>query len=737
MNFPDLPSLVIVALRRPMSPISSVNLLLSEFQMRPMSSMKILHAPLLIVACLISAFLSSDCQAQPPKFKKPNFGKAPIFGKKSPSSTTAAPAEFSATAGFKTNADGKTGVLEVRCQIPEGAHLYSVTQQKVVPGPLKTRIRTDDSNNFMLTGDFQPDKDPHLKPIPDQTVKAEEHKGKVVFSAPVKFAEGVDVASLTMNVMLTGQVCTDAGSCIQVREKLVASYEGDLASIPVGAKFAPDSQHLLLWGSAAKIVNGALSDTPVEPGDRIRIQLVAAPQDGYHVYAHSEDLDKSGSVTFLAITKTGGWSFSGPFSDDLPKNDETTGSKYYETPVTWEYETVIPRGFEGSSNTLSGIMGVQTCTHENCDRPSSISWKVDIPIGKTLDSAAVNFSDAGSIRAAKEAVKAEAKLRGSDLETSGASANANAGDWAGSSLGQVLPLAFLAGFILNFMPCVLPVIGLKVMSFVHQAGQKPGRIFMLNFMFCLGMIFVFMVLAFCAVQFGLGWGQQFEGLTFKIIMIAVVVVFGLSFFGVWEIPLPGFGSGGGGLEQKEGLTGAFLKGILTTILATPCSGPMLVPAIVWAIAQPASVTYLVFLALGLGMGAPYLVIGVYPKLVSKLPKPGPWMETFKKLMGFIMLGTAVFLIGAIEHKYVVSVLTMLLILAFACWWMGRTPMTAPLPERLKSWGISAAISAFAVWFSFFFLISQYELDYQPFSRIALEQHLEEGNTVFVDFTADW
>ena len=137
------------------------------------------------------------------------------------------------------------------------------------------------------------------------------------------------------------------------------------------------------------------------------------------------------------------------------------------------------------------------------------------------------------------------------------------------------------------------------------------------------------------------------------------------------------------------------------------------------------------------MGAPYLVIGVYPKLVSKLPKPGPWMETFKKVMGFIMLGTAVFLIGAIEHKYVVSVLTMLLILAFACWWMGRTSMAAPLPERMKSWAISAAIGAFAVWFSFFFLIPQNELDFQPFTRVALEQHLEEGRTVFVDFTADW
>jgi thiol:disulfide interchange protein len=702
-----------------------------------MSFMKIFSVPIIIVL-MISALLPAESQAQPPKFKKPSFGKKPLFGSKTPSDN-AAPAAFSATAGFKTSADRKTGVLEVSCDIPAGSHLFSVTQKKAVPGPLKTRIRVDDSNDFELTGKFQPDKDPHLKAIPGQAVKSEEHEGKVVFSAPVKFADAVDVDALTINVQLNGQVCTDAGSCIQIQEKLIASFAGVLDVIPAGAKFSPDSQHLLVSGVVVKIVDGAISDTPVQPGDKISIQLTAQPQDGYHVYARSTDLTKTGSATFLAITKSGGWRFSEPIADELPKVDSSSDPilRYYETPVTWKYETVIPRGFQGQSNTISGIMGVQTCTHENCDRPVSVGWKVEIPIGKKVSGAAVIFNDAGGIKAAIKAVEEEEKLRGSTLETSGTSSQGDAGEWAGSSLASVLPLAFLAGFILNFMPCVLPVIGLKVMSFVHQAGQNPRQIFLLNAMFCLGMISVFMVLAFFAVQSGLGWGQQFEGLTFKIIMIAVVVVFGLSFFGVWEIPLPGFGSGGSGLEQKEGLTGAFLKGILTTILATPCSGPMLIPAIVWAIAQPASVTYLVFLALGLGMGAPYLVIGVYPKLVSKLPKPGPWMETFKKIMGFIMLGTAVFLIGAIEHKYVVSVLTMLLILGFACWWMGRTSMAAPLPERMKSWAVSAAIGAFAVWFSFYFLISQHELDYQPFTRVTLEQHLAEGRTVFVDFTADW
>ena len=705
--------------------------------------MKILISPLLMFVMAIGVSLAAESHGQPPKFKKPfqkptfkkPSGKQPSFGNPSASENEVAEGEFSATAGFKVSSDSKSGVLEVRCRIPEGMHIYSMTQPKATPGPKKTEIKFDDSDDYTVDqGSFVADKDPHVKEVELQEVDSEEFEGEVVFSATIGFTDGVKAADVEIPFQILGQICTDDGSCSEVQEKLVAKYEGLLdEKVEVGEKYTVDGQHLLLQGKVIKVVDGKPAKTAVEPGDKIRIEITAEPTDGYHVYSFKNDLEKTGGTTFLALQKTGGWSFSGPEADDVPIVHEA--DEYYETPVTWTYEAEVPKSFEQQSNWVGGIMGLQTCDGV-CDRPSSVAWKVEIPLGKSLKGVAIQFDDAGNYAAAKDAVMAEKEIRGNVLDSSSTGAGDDAGEWSEKSLGTVLPLAFLAGFILNFMPCVLPVIGLKVMSFVYQAGQNPRQIFLLNAMFCLGMVSVFMVLAFFAVRFGMGWGEQFEGLTFKIVMIAVVVVFGLSFFGVWEIPIPGFG-GSSDLGQKEGLTGAFLKGILTTVLATPCSGPMLIPAIVWAIAQPPTVTYLVFLALGLGMGAPYLVIGVYPKLVSSLPQPGPWMETFKKIMGFIMLGTAVFLMGAIEQKYVVSVLSLLVLLGFACWWMGRTSLAAPLPERMKAWGISAAIGAFAIWFSFFFILSQYELDYQKYSRLSLDQHLKEGRTVFVDFTANW
>ena len=189
--------------------------------------------------------------------------------------------------------------------------------------------------------------------------------------------------------------------------------------------------------------------------------------------------------------------------------------------------------------------------------------------------------------------------------------------------------------------------------------------------------------------------------------------------------------------QSEGSVGAFIKGVLTTLLATPCSGPLLIPAVVWAIAQPAWVTYLVFLAMGVGMASPFLLIGAIPKLAGFLPRPGAWMETFKQLMGFVLMGTCVFFLGSVGNKYLISVLSLLVFLGLSCWWIGRFEESQNLSAKLKGWGYAIAVVVVGVLFSFVFLLPQHELNYKTFSKATLDEHLKNGDTVFVDFTADW
>ncbi len=691
----------------------------------------------MLISCAIFAFLIAGSARgqngfQVPDFKSDSpFGQTNPFGNKDAGQAVAEePVTLSAT--FSSNGDG-TGELIVKAKVAEAMHIFSVTQPTGVGAPKRTKIRIDDSEDVELTGDFQPNKDPHVKDVAGQEFKAEEHVGEIAFTAPLKFKKGIDPANVKITVKYDGQACEDGehGSCFPVSESLTAVFAGQQQKVAAGKKFKISTLHVVLSGTMTRIGKGdeAVSGS-VEPGDKIRISILAEPLDGFHVYPHSDDTELApAKATLIAIQKTGNWAVNGPYSKQIPIQKTLDGeeTRYYEQPVTWTYDVNVPRTVENDSNTIGGLMLMMTCSEETCDRPTVIDWSADIGIGQPVEGKGLRFIEAGhNIEQVKEAVRNQVDLM---------NAGQDGGDWEGASPWFVVPAALVAGFILNFMPCVLPVIGLKVMSFMQQAGQNPRRVFFLNVVFCLGMLSVFMVLAFLAVQFGLGWGEQFESLTFKVVMIAVVVVFGLSFFGVWEIPVPGFG--GSSIEQKEGVVGAFFKGILTTILATPCSGPLLIPAVVWAISQPPYLTYMVFAALGLGMGLPYVVLGAMPKLTKYLPKPGPWMETFKKIMGFVMMGTAVFLAGSIESKYMVSLLSLLVILGFACWWMGRTPMTAPLGERIKSWGISGLIGAFAIWFSFFGLLPANELDYQQYTRWTLDQHLADGRTVFVDFTADW
>jgi thiol:disulfide interchange protein len=261
------------------------------------------------------------------------------------------------------------------------------------------------------------------------------------------------------------------------------------------------------------------------------------------------------------------------------------------------------------------------------------------------------------------------------------------------------------------------------------------------------MMLVFLLLATLAalMKLGLsnesfGWGELNTLTWFKVGMSSLVFAMALSFFGVWEIPIPGFATSGKATElsTREGAMGAFMMGIFTTILATPCSGPFLGPVFGYTLSQSPAVIYLVFSSVGLGMALPYLLIGAVPSLVSWLPKPGAWMDTFKQLLGFVLLATVVWLFSSIHPDYFIATLSLLFGIWFACWWIGRTPLTAPTPVRQTAWigGVGVAI-LIGVGAFHFLTPGKSVLPWQPYSRAALAAARAEGKTVLVDFTAQW
>ncbi len=257
------------------------------------------------------------------------------------------------------------------------------------------------------------------------------------------------------------------------------------------------------------------------------------------------------------------------------------------------------------------------------------------------------------------------------------------------SLLTILWSAFLGGLILNLMPCVLPVIALKIFGFVQQAGEHPRRVFHLGLAFVAGVFAFFLGLATLiavlhANGIRLNWGFQFQHPHIFVGLIALVFMFGLNLLGVFEITLSGgTASKLSELSSREGYGGAFFHGLFTTLLGTSCTAPFLGAALGAAFAAPTYVVYLIFTAIAAGMSLPYFLLTAKPAWMRFLPKPGTWMERLKQLVGFVMLAVVVWLLGVLGDSRgldpLIAVSSFLLALALACWIYGA------FGTRLTSW----------------------------------------------------
>src|ERR1019366_9767360 len=219
---------------------------------------------------------------------------------------------------------------------------------------------------------------------------------------------------------------------------------------------------------------------------------------------------------------------------------------------------------------------------------------------------------------------------------------------ATGGLAGTLLLALVGGMILNLMPCVFPVLGIKILGFVNQSGHERGKVIAHGLMFALGVLLSFWTLAgvLAVLRAGgshLGWGFQLQSPAFVFVLAAAMLVFGMNMSGVFEIGLSAT-SVGGELQTRSGLTGSFFTGVLATVVATPCSAPFLAPALGAALALSTAASFAIFTAIALGLAAPYLLLSMFPGAVKMLPRPGAWMETFKQFMAFPLYATVGYLV---------------------------------------------------------------------------------------------
>ncbi len=333
---------------------------------------------------------------------------------------------------------------------------------------------------------------------------------------------------------------------------------------------------------------------------------------------------------------------------------------------------------------------------------------------------------------------------------------------AGKSLWRMLVYAFIGGLILNVMPCVLPVISLKILGFVNQSKESPARVRLLGMLYGAGVVVSFLVLA--GVVIGVksagelaSWGMQMSNPQFVVLLTVLIMLVALNLFGLFEVTLGAVGAAAGSVASREGAGGAFFNGVLATVLATPCTAPFLAPALGFAFTQTAAVIVLMFVTVALGLALPYVVLSWNPRLLRFLPKPGSWMEKFKVAMGFPMLATAIWLFTVSYEYYGDRILwfgIFLTVLAMAIWVFGEF-FQRGIKRRGLALGIAGGLALGGIVFG---LEGQMQwrtptdpsaakadvvqdfpggIRWHRWSPEAVAKTREAGRPVLLDFTAKW
>ena len=423
-----------------------------------------------------------------------------------------------------------------------------------------------------------------------------------------------------------------------------------------------------------------------------------------------------------------------------------------------EFKIEIP--VKGVADKYDSLGTEATFHYQACDNSICLA-----PASKTIslkgNAATKNSSVTGSAK--KNDSETEVAASTADYESLNASA-ANAAENSAASAGIIALLffAFLGGMILNLMPCVLPVLSLKLFSLIKQAGESRGRLLAFGGATTAGILCSFWILAavVAAVKAGggsAGWGMQFQSAGFIAFMAVILTAFAMSFFGVFEIWLPW--SATTKMDEaghKAGFAGAFFTGALLVLLSTPCSAPFLGTAMGFAFTASTPVLFLFFTAAGLGLALPYMLVSAFPSVLKVFPKPGAWMVKLQKVMGVLLLATVAWLLWIVnEQAGMAGVGLFAIVVAVSIagsFVVGKfAPPGVAFGREIATLGGSIAIIA-VVWFAA--IAPQYENaatehfnarmqeqitadGWYRYSPTLIEEFAKAKRTVFIDATADW
>ncbi|HEY0180552.1 MAG TPA: protein-disulfide reductase DsbD [Dokdonella sp.] len=576
--------------------------------------------------------------------------------------------------------------------------------------------------------------------LPAGTIKHDEFQGDMeVYHGAVDATLPYSLAAAANTVALTVTV----QGCHEVDPKICYPPHPTTLTLDVPTTSAADGTDAAAASSlGAKLggaaVAGAVDDAPLPPEQAFVFEAIAQSATtilarwtmpkGYYLYR-----DK----TSVALAGGDGVELGAPkWPDGVPHADEHFGrtTVYFD-----QVELPVPlRRARGDAQTVKLHAEYQGCQDDGlCYPVMTRDVDVELPAATPAELAAADAAFvAPSARATATAADANA-LRSTPPAR-----------WTGGGLAGALLLALLGGLVLNLMPCVLPVLSLKVLG-LAQSGESAHKARRHALWYTAGVLVAFVAIGLAVVALraagqALGWGFQLQQPIFVAALVYVLFAIGLSLSGVFTIGA-GLAGAGQSLAGRSGPAGDFFTGVLAVVVASPCTAPFMGTALAYAFASSSAAALLVFVALGVGLALPFLAVGFVPALAGRLPKPGAWMETLKQLLAFPMYLTAVWLLWVLGNQRGVDAIAWVLIgavvLALGLWWLERS--------RYRDGRAARALAAVALLAALLPLVAVARLDapahasaaaspdWVPYSAERLAALRAEGRGVFVDMGADW
>ncbi len=642
----------------------------------------------------------------------------------------------------KTAQPGDEVTLSVRITLPPDGYTYSM-KKGLGGSPTKIDIKTIVGLEPM--SEFISDHKPVRKYEEIFKKNVEKYTEQVTWKRKYRILPNANLKTVAVKGMLRYQYC-DARQCAikneiilltllddgkipssQSTKKALETHPYSFKRIPIrGRKKRRDPLSLQF----------ALSPENAKPGETVTLSITMQLDKDWHVYAQTQDPKNVGLPVKLNVKNLYRLEpTDGKFTPSRkpetkhiqPGNIE---QKLFHNTVTWKQTFKVAKDAQQGKYGLRGQIRYQVC-EKVCLPPRPLKFVLGIVKKGNLLSGAQSEEDNFKIKS-QAGLSDEFQL----LPPKGVK------EVKGGVL-YYLALAFIGGLFLNVMPCVLPVLAIKVLSFVKQAGESRGKILALNLSYSFGVITVFLILAGFAVSIGMGLGQQFQKPEFNIFMASFIFAMALSLLGVFEIPVLGLVNTAASGEQKEGMTGAFITGIFATLLATPCAGPFMGPILAWSAKQEPMVTFSVWTMLGIGMASPYLIFGLFPQAVKLLPKPGMWMVRFKEFSGFALMATVIYFVYILQKEFTLTVMLLLILLGISIgvWMIGNfytqvTPLAQKNKIRATAFTITALLCFFG-WYGNYRSRNGLELPWENFSTQKLQASRIKKKTILIDFTASW